>query len=780
MEKPRAWFAELLPTRRDIPEVRAARFAALSRQIPLMYVILVVNTWTLAATFVEAAPPVLTVGVALAFSVVCAARLVVWWRRRGVVPSAAQARAELARTDVIAALLGVTFPAWSFALFPYGDATAKAHIALYLTISTITCMFCLIHTSRAALISGVTTGAPTLVFFLLAGDRVLATMAVNSALVVAVVMMVVVVQDRDFSRMVRARVEAQRREGEQRRLLRMIDDMPIAVMTVDPGTFTISYVNEACRTLFRQIEQYLPAPVGELVGQDVDAFHLEPELQRGLVADPTLLPYATRLRLGPELIDLQMSAITAEDGAYLGPMVTWEIVTKAAEADERIRQLAHNDSLTGLPNRTTFRAQLDGVLTGPGDSRAAVLFIDLDGFKTVNDMLGHRTGDVLLQQVAKRLLRVCRTSALMVGRLGGDEFAVLLAGGERERVEAFARRVVTALGQPYRLTKGRHVRIGASAGIALAPEHGVDSDTLLSHADIALYAAKAVGSGTARTFCAQMQRRITERVEMEDALRLALDARERMFVFYQPIVDVATARVTTREALVRWCDVDRGWVPPGEFVPVAEQSGLIDQLGRFVLEDACRTAAEWDDDVRVAVNVSAEQLGKGSLVSTVLAALQDAGLAPERLEIEVTETALIGHEAAGVAELHELRRAGVRIALDDFGTGYSSLSHLRAFPFDKIKIDGSFVRDAVDRADCAAVVRGVATLGRALGATTVAEGVETQAQLERARLEGCTEIQGYIYGRPAPSRHDVARVDALGGTSVAPPGGGQLSAAATR
>lgn len=774
MDRLSNWLAELIPTRRDIPEVRTARFAALSRQIPLMYVVLVVNTWTLAATFSDRAPLALTAGVALAFSAVCVARLLVWWRRRHLVPTAEIARRELGRTDLVAGLLGLTFPVWGFVLFRYGDTAAQAHVALYLTISMLTCIFCLIHTSRAAVIVAVTSGIPTLVFFVLVGGRVFAAMTINAALVTVVSVMIVVVQGRDFSRMVRAQVEARRREQDQSRLLRMIDDMPIAVMTVDPETFAISYVNQACRTLFREVEPYLPAGLDDLVGRSIDGFHPQPGIQRALVSDPTRLPYAARLRLGPELIDLQMSAVTGEDGVYLGPMVTWENVTKAVEAEDRIRELAHNDPLTGLPNRTTFREQLDAALAD--GERVAVLFIDLDGFKTVNDMLGHRTGDALLERVAKRLLTVCRGPAVAVGRLGGDEFSVLLSATDRAAAEAFADRVVTTLGAPYRLTRGRHVRIGACVGIALAPEHGTDSDTLLSHADIALYAAKAAGSGVARTFCAEMARRITQRVELEAALRGALEDRDRLFVFYQPIVDVATGRVTTREALIRWHDAERGWIPPGEFVPVAEQSGLIEQLGQFVLQSACRTAAQWDDEVRVAVNISAEQLGKGSLVGSVTGALEEAGLHPDRLEIEVTETALIGHEEAGVAELHELREAGVRVALDDFGTGYSSLSHLRAFPFDKIKIDGSFVRDAVERPDCAAVVRGVAALGRALGATTVAEGVETQAQLDRARAEGCTEVQGYIYGHPEPDEADAPRVDALGAT----PAGGQLVAPVAR
>ena len=307
-----------------------------------------------------------------------------------------------------------------------------------------------------------------------------------------------------------------------------------------------------------------------------------------------------------------------------------------------------------------------------------------------------------------------------------------------------------------------------SVGIALAPEHGADSETLLLHADIALYAAKAAGRGASRLFSAAMEARMQERVRLENHLREALRQRDRLFVFYQPIVDLASGRVTTREALMRWHHPSRGWNAPGEFIPVAESGGLIDELGLFVLRRACQSAAGGADGTRVAVNVSAGQLGKGSLVPAVQDALAATGLAAGRLEIEVTETALLNHEAEGIAELRRLREMGVRIALDDFGTGYSSLAHLRAFPFDKIKIDGTFVRDAVDRPDCAAVVRAVAELGSRLGVATVAEGVETQAHLERIRLEGCTEVQGYLFGRPAPDAGDAARIAALDETAVAP------------
>jgi predicted signal transduction protein with EAL and GGDEF domain len=312
--------------------------------------------------------------------------------------------------------------------------------------------------------------------------------------------------------------------------------------------------------------------------------------------------------------------------------------------------------------------------------------------------------------------------------------------------------VVAALTMPYHIDHDRCLRVGASVGIAHAPEHGRDAGVLLSRADIALYAAKAAGKGTHRVFEPEMEQRLRDRLRLEDRLRAALDGEPGLTVHYQPIIDLRTRRVTAREALVRWTDPQDGCLAPSDFVPVAEQGGLIEPLGAWVLRQACRDAARWQDGTRVAVNVSPGQLGRGSLLQTVQQALTDSLLAPGRLEIEVTESALLNHVDEGIAELRRVRDLGVRVALDDFGTGFSSLAHLRAFPFDKIKIDGSFVRDAVLRPDCAAVVRAIADLGRRLGVTTVAEGVETLAHLERVIIEGCTEAQGFLFGEPLPNR----------------------------
>lgn len=546
-----------------------------------------------------------------------------------------------------------------------------------------------------------------------------------------------------------AQTAVTRRDEEQSRLLRMIDEMPIAVMTVDPVTFAINYVNETSKTLIRSIEHLLPIKAEELLGTSIDVFHRHPEHQRRILANPANLPHNARINLGPEVLDLKVSAITASDGTYLGPMLTWAIVTKAVQAESRIHQLAHFDVLTGLANRITFSKQLEARLSEGTDVN--LLLIDLDGFKLVNDTRGHPVGDQLLKVVAERLNIAFDGAETLVSRLGGDEFTVLIPHARLAEVQRLAVRVLSALSMPYAIGDEGLLHLGASIGIVQAPLHGSTSKMLMRRADIALYAAKAAGKGVYKLFSDNMEARIEERHQLLADLGVSLAAGTELFVYYQPIVDVPTKKVTAREALIRWNHPQRGWVSPGVFIPIAEQSGLIDRIGAFVLSTACVDAAGWADKARVAVNVSAAQLGKGTIKGAVVAALSASGLAPDRLEIEVTETAIVDDEHRSLSELHELRDMGVRIALDDFGTGYSSLTHLRAFPFDKIKIDGSFVRDAVSSPECAAVVRAVADLGKRLGVTTVAEGVETEEHFRCVVEEGCMEVQGYHFGKPAPN-----------------------------
>ncbi len=469
---------------------------------------------------------------------------------------------------------------------------------------------------------------------------------------------------------------------------------------------------------------------------------------------------AARIEIGPEVLDLKISAILGADGCDLGQMVIWALVTKEVEAEKRIRHLAHYDMLTGLPNRISFHDALISSLVA-SDARTGLLLVDLDGFKSVNDTHGHHMGDILLGQVAGRLRGICDGPGMTVGRLGGDEFAVLVHDVPEPAAAAIGQRIVEALSVPYDLRDGRSIQLGATVGIALAPVHGNAADLLLTRADMALYAAKAAGKGQVLVFSPAMELRVRERLRLEADLRSALEMKDGLFVFYQPIVDIETGRVTAREALVRWHHPDRGWISPAQFVPIAEQRGLIEQLSMFVLQSASREAARWPDGARVAVNISANQLGKGTLVPTILAVLVRSGLSPDRLEVELTETALFGSETGCIDDLRRLRDIGVRIALDDFGTGYSSLSYLQMFRFDKVKIDGTFIRHIATRPESAAVVKFVADLGRRLDITTVVEGVETSEQLDYIRKEGCREAQGYLLGAPAPCDADAPAIERL-------------------
>lgn len=766
-----AWIAKFrsfMAIRRDNPDLVKAQCAALSALIPPMYFVLLVNSWILAASFIAKAPRWLTVYTLLALTIICAARLAVWWRRRDTQMTAEAAIKTLERTNRLAAVFAVAFSAWALALFPYGDTLGRTHIAFFMAITVIGCIFCLVHLRSAALIVAAIFNAMFIGFFVSTGNPTFIAMAANVLFITAVMLIVVLIQNRDFNHMVTAQAEAlaliaenRRREQEQYRLLRMIDDMPVAVLTVDLATLKINYLNETAKRTLGQIEDHLPVKADELLGVSVDVFRRNPERPHRLLTSAGNLPYQTRLNIGPEILDLQISAVKADDGSYIGPMLTCSIITQQIEAEDRIRQLAHYDMLTGLANRATFREHLEACLARPGH-RLGLLFIDLDGFKIINDSKGHLVGDTLLKQVGDRLRQECNDPRITVGRLGGDEFAILIEKSDAECACCLAATLVDALVAPYHLDQDRRVQIGASIGVVVAPLHGTDAESLLLRADIALYAAKSAGKQTYRMFSPEMESRVQERVRLETQLRAALENKCGLFVFYQPIIDIASGRVTAREALMRWHHPQRGWISPCEFIPVAEESGLIEQLGQFVLNRACREAASWaDESVRVAVNVSPEQLGKETLAPMILRALFESGLAPSRLEIEVTESALLSDELDCVADLRRIHDMGVRVALDDFGTGFSSLAHLRTFPFDKIKIDGSFVRDAVKRPDCAAVVKAVADLGKRLGVTTVAEGVETQAHLDCVTAEGCIEVQGYLIGRPAPSKRDAQHVAEL-------------------
>jgi diguanylate cyclase (GGDEF)-like protein len=438
-------------------------------------------------------------------------------------------------------------------------------------------------------------------------------------------------------------------------------------------------------------------------------------------------------------------------------------IAERKQSEAIVRYMAQHDSLTGLGNRVQFRDQLVRALArieGSGGN-LALLFIDLDQFKLINDTLGHRVGDLLLTAVGRRLqhsTRDCDT----VARLGGDEFAIIQLVKERaDNVGILADRIIKAIAQPYQI-EGHQLLVSCSIGIAWAPDDGTDPDLLLANADLALYRAKAEARGSYRFFEVEMNARAHERRLLERDLRDALN-QGQFELHYQPLLNLNGGGVTGFEALVRWNHPQRGVIPPLEFISLAEEMGLIVPLGRWVLRDACREATRWPANVKLAVNLSPIQFRTGTLLKDVKDALAASNLAPERLELEITETALLDDNKKIMQMLHELRSLGVHICMDDFGTGYSSLSYLRMFPFDKIKIDRSFVRDLPTNSDSSAIVRAIIGLAGNIGMVTTVEGVETEEQYAYLKAEGCTEVQGYLISRPMPAGDVLAALATANG-----------------
>jgi diguanylate cyclase (GGDEF)-like protein len=446
-----------------------------------------------------------------------------------------------------------------------------------------------------------------------------------------------------------------------------------------------------------------------------------------------------------ELNDGRVIASVCNPTSNGGWVATFEDVTERRQAEAKIMHMARHDALTDLPNRVLFHEKMEHALAR--GENLAVLFLDLDRFKTVNDSLGHPVGDALLRAVTKRLQQAVR-GADTVARLGGDEFAIVQMGAGPSQASELAGRIIDAVAEPFEIS-GQQVVIGVSVGVAVAPADGAQPDQLLRNADMALYRAKSEGRGTHHFFQPEMDAQMQARHVLELDLRKALLAGE-FEMYYQPIVDLRSGKVTSFEALIRWNHPTRGLVPPNDFIPVAEEIGVIVPLGDWVLRQACRDAVSWPGRLSVAVNLSAAQFRNPTLALSVVSALGGSGLSADRLELEITETVLLQDDRSVLETLHQIRELGVRISMDDFGTGYSSLSYLRSFPFDKIKIDRSFINELGKKDDCIAIIRAVTRLGSNLGMTTIAEGVETQEQLDILREEGCTHAQGYLFSPPRP------------------------------
>jgi diguanylate cyclase (GGDEF)-like protein len=472
-----------------------------------------------------------------------------------------------------------------------------------------------------------------------------------------------------------------------------------------------------------------------------------------LLAEPEIYAADTHFQ---ELNHGRVVAVAYRPTVDGGWVATYEDVTERRQAEERIVFMARHDALTRLPNRVLLAERIDHAVAQLGrGNRFAVLSLDLDNFKQVNDTLGHPVGDEVLCAVAERL-QSCVREVDTVARFGGDEFTIVQQNVEQpEQVTVLARRIIEVLSAPYEIGAHR-VTLGVSIGIAMAPDDGVLCDKLLKNADVALYRSKADGRGTWRFFEAEMDARLQSRRKLELDLREAL-ANDEFKVFYQPIYDLKEDRVCGFEALLRWQHPTRGMVMPGEFIPVAEEIGLIAALGDWVVQQACSEAKNWPAHIKIAVNVSPVQFKQGRLLQAVTNALATSQLAAERLELEITESVLLANNSGTLETLHAIRKLGVRVSMDDFGTGYSSLSYLRSFLFDKIKIDQSFIRDmgAVDGSS--PIIKAIIDICRSMGMITNAEGVETEEQLAQLRIEGCDEVQGYLFSKPVP-RTEIPRL----------------------
>jgi diguanylate cyclase (GGDEF)-like protein/PAS domain S-box-containing protein len=541
----------------------------------------------------------------------------------------------------------------------------------------------------------------------------------------------------------------------------VIENVPVAILVREPDTLRYALINRAA-------EQFVGVSRDEMLGKT--AYDIFPKARADQIArhdaaalkDPNvpllISDHVIQVPGGADrIVTTKKLTVQSEDGEPLCLIAVIEDVTEKRAAEEQIAFLAHHDALTGLPNRAQFSKRLNEALDWvERGSRIAVLFLDLDHFKTVNDTLGHFIGDELLKAVATRL-QECVRDIDPIGRLGGDEFAVVQTAISRPAdASMLAARIQEALRAPYDLG-GIQALVDVSIGIALAPDDAVDATELMKRADMALYQAKSEGRSRHRFFEPAMDAAMKARRKLDTELRSAL-ANDEFALVYQPVIGVATDDIVGMEALLRWHHPRSGIIAPSEFVPVAEESGLIVPIGEWVIRQACFDATRWPGHVRIALNLSPVQFRSPHFVQTVVNTLAVSGLVPSRLELEITEDVLLTDSAENLTALENLRSLGVRIVMDDFGTGYSSLNYLRRFPFDKVKIDRSFIDDLAEgNLESRAIVQAVVSLATALKVLTTAEGVETPEQLAFLRAAGCTEYQGYLFSEPKPAA-EIARM----------------------
>ena len=613
----------------DNPELLKAQYQEFSHKMPMMYLILMANTWALAATHMKYAPLWLTVLIPAAFSAACGKRIAFWWRAQGVCPGLSAAHAALTRTNRLASIIAGAFTAWSLMLFPYGDAYMQSHVAFYMAITVISCIFCLTHLRSAALlVTGIVNGV-FVAFFLSLGQPTFIAISINVALVCAGMLVILMSNYRTFEQMI---VAQQRTE---------------------------------------------------------------------------------------------------------------------ALSNENLH-LANVDSLTNLPNRRAFFAQLRNSLdeAKAKGTRLALGVMDLDGFKPVNDLYGHSVGDSLLREVGARLSTL--PSTCTVYRLGGDEFAIIATeAAEDDELIVKANRLVERLLTPFHLPDAT-VQISASMGIAVFPDIATTTEQLFDRADFTLYHAKRNQRGGAVLFSAEHEILINNEARIEQALKQA-DLASELKVVFQPIVDIRTQRTLGFEALARWTSSVLGRVSPALFIPIAERAGLVGSLTRPLLKQALCAARGWEEGVRLSFNLSAHDLNSHEGVLALVGIIENSGFDARFLDLEITETAFTHDFEQVKRSIEMLRLLGCGISLDDFGTGYSSLSRLHALPLTKIKIDRSFVTDLHKKPASYKIVKSLLALGRDMELDCVIEGVETKEELAALKTLGGALVQGYIYSPPIPA-----------------------------
>ncbi|MCB5187114.1 EAL domain-containing protein [Methylobacillus caricis] len=631
-----AWNAEFLNNLRrsfsietDKPQLLKAQYKAFSKQLPLMYVILLINSWILSATHISSAPRWLTLDYPIALTVVCAIRFSFWLRTRNIEPSIESTRRALNRTNLIAGPISLSFTIWAIMLFPYGDAYAQSHVAFYMGITVIGCIFCLMHLRPAALTTAAVVNISFVIFFASTGKPTFIATALNVGLVSSIMLMILHVYYRDFTRLVDAQVHAE----------------------------TLS--------------------------------------------------------------------------------------------NENLR-LANIDSLTMLPNRRKFFTQLHACCQKAQNegSRFAVGILDLDGFKPVNDLYGHSVGDKLLFAAGQRLQNLCDEDTHLA-RLGGDEFAlIIMHARDDKQLLAFGTILCEALRQPF-LIGDTTIQIAASMGLVTYPDMAANATDLFEHADYALYHGKRTNRSMVSVFSTSHSNKIHLDAKIEQALRKA-DFDQELEVYFQPIINIKTQQIVAFEALARWKSPVLGSVSPAQFIPVAERTGIINQQTRILLAKALAAAAKWPDHIRLSFNLSTHDLSSPDIVQRIVKIIAQAGFDSRRLDLEITETAVM-HDIEQVRwATDQIRQLGCGITLDDFGTGYSSLSQLHALSLSKIKIDRSFVTNIERNPASLKIVKSLLALSRDMELDCIIEGVETPEEMAVIREIGGTMVQGYIYSTPIP------------------------------